>query len=752
MSENRGEEGKKSQENSQITDDFIDETSSEKIEPIPTHISNIITDTLITRSSAKPEEANESKNEDKNVEKKDNENENSFEPLKLLNSPRQTSKEGARSRHSSQVSFNLPPDIDGKPLPEQIDDFVSRPKHAVSPTLSPANEAAEEGNSRKAPVRTSFDAIPFSQQADDDRANDDKGDDGEAEYRKMKEIKHNITPANQSTPNLSKEISQDTIGDSHLTAKPEPFHPVSRSGSDEEEDPVPVPMTEDRVPSPPAELTQTKKSTFEPISFSDDDNANPYLQDREVNVEEDIPEYSSSGSMFGSVPASKSNSKEQMMEENNDNYSNNNNQDKNMDSNQYQKQSSRSSSRNNSNRNSNNYNSGFNRVKSNDSLTRKSNDDGNNENRNTGRDNPSQQSSTRRSYNYTQKKENTSNSQKKDSPPKEVTRLPLEELSCQSREAEEAIESFSKTGRLPPADKRRKFSSRLEKDKITALENEDYDRVYDLEILSQKANEKMSAQDSQNYRKEQIQITEEKLEQANSEYKEFKKQWNEKMKETEDSCQERIKQVIEQQEAELEDFDAQWNDENYLRKFSKPSPLLLQLKAQERSMVLAKLYDRAKDIRRRSAQIEAEDTRNAQSRAMHEMIIQKKNLTKKQDYELELIHKKCLEQLDIAKRQRAVEEKPYLNRIKKLQNQLEYLQNTDPAQNKQTIMIQTGQFTGAKAQERDLPSVRATSRLIIARKEGSFAPKLNIKPLGQVTTARERKQRTIRVKTASSLK
>ena len=239
---------------------------------------------------------------------------------------------------------------------------------------------------------------------------------------------------------------------------------------------------------------------------------------------------------------------------------------------------------------------------------------------------------------------------------------------------------------------------------------------------------------------------------THSEYREFKKQWNEKIKETEDSCQERIRQVIEQQETELEDFDAQWNDENYLRKFSKPSPLLLQLKAQERSMVLAKLYDRAKDIRRRSAQIEAEDTRNAQSRAMHEMTLQKKNLTNRQNSELELIHKKCLEQLDILRRQKAIEEKPYLNRIKKLQNQLDYLQNSGPSQNKQTIMIQTGQFTGAKAQERDLPSVRATSRLILARKEGSFAPKLNIKPLGQVTTARERKQRTIRVKSVSSLK
>jgi hypothetical protein len=333
-----------------------------------------------------------------------------------------------------------------------------------------------------------------------------------------------------------------------------------------------------------------------------------------------------------------------------------------------------------------------------------------------------------------------------------ISKLPLEQLSAESAQAEEAIEVFSNTGRLPSSELRSKFVSRIEKNKINALENEDYDRVYDLEIISQKANEKMTNELAEEMNKEQIAQTKEKLKQANDEYKEFNKEWDKRIKEAEEQCKERIRKVFEAHEEELNAFDEKWNDENYLSRFAKPSPHLLQLKAQERSMVLAKLFHRAKEMRRESALIEAQDTKNAQKRAIDEMKIQKKNMTTRQDTELECINNKCMEQLDIIKRQKSIEERPYRKRIKKLEIQLEDLQRNDGNQFKQVTYYQAQQFTSRTVPEREYPSVRATSRILMSRKK-EVPPKLAIKPLGQVTL-NERKKRNIRVKAAvaSSLK
>ena len=580
--------------------------------------SGTLINTLITQSTALPEEKE-------------------AEHPTLVESPKAPLSPLVKSRQGSQVSFNLPPDATGKPVANQIEDLLANPLHVLSPVLSPANELSEmnqnnEENNQKTStlVRSSFDAIPFME---------DNGIQADEESKIILE-KHAISPQ-------SGIISKETTSP-ELSASPEEFHPLSPNTQSTEMMNIPVPMTEDRVPSAPDELKTTTRSTFEPIEFSgDEDNI-------ESEKAEEVKEYSSSGSEFGS------------------------------------------------------------------------------------------------SSKHQQKKMNKQNNQTRTRELPKMERLPLEQLSAQSEQAEEAIEEFSTTGRLPSSDLRPKFVSRLEKDKINALENEDFDKVYDLEILSQKANEKMTTEQANEMHKEQIKQTKEKLRQANEDYRTFNKEWNKKYKETEKQCKERIQKVIESQEEELNEFDKRWNDENYLSRFAKPSPHLLQLKAQERSMVLAKLFDRAKEIRKQAAIIEAEDTRNGQQRAMDEMRVQKKNMTKRQDSELECINKKCAEQLDVLKRQKTIDEKPYVKRIKKLENQLESLKRNESSQVKQVTIIQTQQLTTRNVPERELPSVRAASRMLISRKT-ELPPKLSIKPLGQVTS-RERKQRTIRVRAASSLK
>lgn len=672
-------------------------------------------------------------------------------PPVVENSPRPQTATPVRSRVGSIVSFSLPPNQDGKPQPYLFEEPgpSGELQHTVSPAMSPQGEKNPDLNPLR---RSSFDAIPFTVHNDTisqllgEFVEEKKSPEPQKEEEKSlpKEEAKTPTkeeekkPAEEVVHHVSREESNEMIRPPISTSPeipPEEFHPVSPQSSENTQMDIPL-----QIPSEPEELKQSLRSTFEAIAFSDAEESeyeeNNYAEasnqtDAGFNTDETI---------YIPLAIEMSEPQFHILNEINENID-----DKSVEiptlteAVEEQLKNSQNDSQNKTQTKSNQSSRGQIKV----IRSRQSSNASQNNNQNS-EDNQSNNASAQSSSRNNSGRSNNSRHP-------HISRLPLDRISnLNSAATEEAVEEFSQTGRIPNSPhSQRKVASRIAKDREAAIANEDYSKAAEYDELGRKMVEACDKQVTEQYRQEQLDMLQEKLESARQEHQTFREEWDEKIAKIKDSMRDRMRELAERQAQELDDFEAQWNDEDFLRRFSKPSPHLLQLKAQERSMVMTKLFDRAKEYKRMARNVERYDTEQAQKRATSEMKFQKKTLIERHDKELEVMNEKVNQQLDILRRQRDVEEVPYIARVKKLENLYETMKNSGPTQNKNLILIQTG-YNSKTARERELPSVRATQRLILSRKEG-MAPKLSIKPLGKVL-ATERKKRTIRVKSATSLK
>lgn len=683
-------------------------------------------------------------------------------PPLVEHSPRPSVAEPIKSRLGSIVSFSLPPNQDGKPQPILMDEPEpsGEPKHMVSPTMSPANETNSKEKQDNQPKtqdnsvdllrRSSFDAIPFSMPTDNiklllseafeiskspepEPAPPPKPETVEEQKEKPEEVVHNVT-REESAETLQPPLSISP------EIPPEEFHPVSPQSNENSHLDVPA-----QPPCESDELKKSARSTFEAIAFSDDEE-----EDME---EEELHNYAEASNQTElpaeetiHIPLSMQISEPQFHIFNDDEDDDSKSVEiptltEAVEEKLYGEKGIKitKKSRQNSNASQNsNHSMQQDSARSHNSQQDSSRSVNSQRSQNSGRNNAE-----------TEQNEAKTNNRQHQRP--HISRLPLERLSnISSAASEEAVQEFSQTGRIPKSPhSQRRVASRICKEREAAIANQDYTKAAEYDDLSRKMTEAVDKQKTEQYRHEQLDILQEKLESARNDHKMFLQDWDDKIKDAEQIMKDRILELGERQQQELDDFEALWNNEDFLRRFSKPSPYLLQLKAQERSMVMTKLFDRAKEYKRMAKAVEKNDTEQAQKRAMIEMNFQKKTLIEKQDKELEVLQKKVTQQLDVLKRQKDVEEVPYIARVKKLEHLYETMKNQGPTANKNQILIQTG-YNTKTAQERELPSVRATQRILLSRKEG-MAPKLTIKPLGKVL-ATERKKRTIRIKSATSLK
>ena len=310
---------------------------------------------------------------------------------------------------------------------------------------------------------------------------------------------------------------------------------------------------------------------------------------------------------------------------------------------------------------------------------------------------------------------------------------------------ENAIERFKRTGRIPITANPPDLIHQLQRERVNAIIKGDYDHAKECDRVARNVAAAMTRDAEERKKQDLLQQMQEKLEQARAEYEEAREAGQRKIDEEDEQLKQRLYDLSNQHEQEIQRFEKKWNSEDFLRRYTKPSGQLLQMKAIERSMVIARMFDQAKNVRKRASFTEKRESREQQDRAKKEMDIERKRLVERQTREFDLLRLKCTQCMDVTKKQVEEEERPHIKKIRKLERTIEEIRNGKETPVRPATCVVTERGSSA-----ELVSARTTFKFS-AFKAAGRSTKLRIKPLGPVSSG-PRKSRVMRVKTIGSMK
>lgn len=293
------------------------------------------------------------------------------------------------------------------------------------------------------------------------------------------------------------------------------------------------------------------------------------------------------------------------------------------------------------------------------------------------------------------------------------------------------LTKFSKTGKLPPINDKNKLIREVQRERAEAVAEGDYDKADQLFELSKKVTTAIQKSEEEERKAELIRSLQVKLDTAKDDLFSVR---NDSMRiiNLEEQCEKNKLEELDQKHIdELTEFEERWNDEQFLRRFTKPSSKLIELKEIEERMVKTKRFKDAKIVRAAFNKLEQQESKEAQENAEREMKKAKHALIEKQKNENESAKYSAMRRIEIVKKSRADFESPYIRVVESLERRIKQAKESETVCNDSPIKTRS-------IISRPQTSMSATHKILQSRNKSSI-PKLTIKPLG-VTLAREKKR------------
>lgn len=179
-------------------------------------------------------------------------------------------------------------------------------------------------------------------------------------------------------------------------------------------------------------------------------------------------------------------------------------------------------------------------------------------------------------------------------------------------EVEEMLDGLLKNGTLPSSESREPVLNLINRKKVSALFSADYEsaEVYENAAISIIENEVQSAKDHKDHHQEELRnyrnnSLQQKMDDTEKKYKD-------QIKKNSEECERRLKEAETRHNEEIEQFKENWKNPEYIKQFSKPSSLMLNMRYIEKKLALAKRYGDAINQRKlgdQQQQIEQENLR-----------------------------------------------------------------------------------------------------------------------------------------------
>ncbi|OHS92751.1 hypothetical protein TRFO_12299 [Tritrichomonas foetus] len=204
---------------------------------------------------------------------------------------------------------------------------------------------------------------------------------------------------------------------------------------------------------------------------------------------------------------------------------------------------------------------------------------------------------------------------------------------------QEIIENFKKHKYLPgPYHERNSAFQYIIKQILELMINKEYKAASEMNDLRDSMLKAIDASDKAEVTFSKEESIKYDLQLARDKIKTIQEKWQQRIDKFVQECGEKMMNLIEIHETQIKEFIQFYNNIDNLRKYSKPSSTLLQIRAKERYNVLSHRYTDAKAMKIAAARIEKEETLKAQETAEFEIINRKKKLIEQQNKEVAFLN------------------------------------------------------------------------------------------------------------------
>lgn len=190
-------------------------------------------------------------------------------------------------------------------------------------------------------------------------------------------------------------------------------------------------------------------------------------------------------------------------------------------------------------------------------------------------------------------------------------------------------------GEIPPQEMRCDVATLLKRKSVEYITNEQYDEAAIIENATSQLRKYIQDEPIEHKNCVMKKGLENRLQRIEAEYKIENDDWDAVLKRFKEEQEIERKKLIKMHEEEQRQFREKWSTPSMLMHFNKPSPQLLLLRKQQKSMALAKNFEEAKKIKKEADNLQKIETEEAERRAIAVMNAQYQNLLEKQKRKLE---------------------------------------------------------------------------------------------------------------------
>ncbi|KAK8892071.1 hypothetical protein M9Y10_029293 [Tritrichomonas musculus] len=220
----------------------------------------------------------------------------------------------------------------------------------------------------------------------------------------------------------------------------------------------------------------------------------------------------------------------------------------------------------------------------------------------------------------------------------------------------------------------RNYISRFQLD---AAERGDYKKAEELETYLETLTDLLNQDDSESREKMRKEQVEEKIRKVKERHEAFLSDWNAEREKKLQEQEQTQKAMEDRHQKEIDLFQAECNDQVFIQRYNKPSQNLINLRKAENQFAMAKLFDRAKHLKKQADDLQQVETKEAEKKMSDAVMIRYQAISERQERE-----KECLEQhnqsiLELLDRKKEKEQLSYEKALNNLNTQLEPPPNKD---------------------------------------------------------------------------
>ena len=301
------------------------------------------------------------------------------------------------------------------------------------------------------------------------------------------------------------------------------------------------------------------------------------------------------------------------------------------------------------------------------------------------------------------------------------------------------IEQFQKTKKLPNLNKVTELLQYLQRQKVNCLQQSKYKEAHNYDVLYEEITTYVEKIEITGTNEKKIKTMESKIKDVEEELTRAQEEVEYEVQQQTKAKEAKIKKLEEQQQVELEQFEEKWNDENFLRKFEKPSNKLLQLITIERSLVQSGKYEDAESIRTQIEELEIAESEAAQERARNEMTLQQSKILTKHEREKEQVEVSCDLFIERSRMLKQNEADLIAERLTRMQKNLD------------VFKMNLKKLPPLKSQKKqDTVLTPRTQKRMSLCKQAVRSPHISVKPLGKIKTTTKKKVKPLSPQTAEN--